>query len=46
MLMALPRLDSDTDPDTLSEGVAAAQGRAWSELYGDRQGARGAHAAA
>lgn len=33
MLVALPRLDSDSDPDTLPEGVGAAK-RQLNELYG------------
>jgi S-DNA-T family DNA segregation ATPase FtsK/SpoIIIE len=36
MLMALPRLDSDSDPVTLSEGVARAKEQ-MSALYGDRR---------
>jgi S-DNA-T family DNA segregation ATPase FtsK/SpoIIIE len=36
MLIALPRLDSSTDPNTLSEGVAAAR-EAMTELYGERR---------
>ncbi|MBL1075167.1 type VII secretion protein EccCa [Nocardia sp. 2] len=36
MLIALPRLDSDTDPQTLSDGVSAA-GADMRALYGDRR---------
>ncbi|MFI6172443.1 type VII secretion protein EccCa [Nocardia sp. NPDC051052] len=36
MLLALPRLDSDVDPNTLSEAVLAAK-EALTELYGDRR---------
>ncbi|MGC4994588.1 type VII secretion protein EccCa [Nocardia salmonicida] len=35
MLIALPRLDTDIDPATLSDGVAAAK-QAMMEIYGDR----------
>ncbi|MEC3919259.1 type VII secretion protein EccCa [Nocardia sp. CDC160] len=35
MLIALPRLDSSSDPDTLSEGIDAAK-RQLRELYGER----------
>ncbi|MGW4773507.1 type VII secretion protein EccCa [Nocardia sp. NPDC004278] len=36
LLMALPRLDSDTDPSNLSEGVAASR-QAMEQLWGDRR---------
>ena len=36
MLIALPRLDSQTDPNTLSEGVGAAR-EAMTEMYGERR---------
>lgn len=36
MLMALPRLDSDSDPLTLSEGISTAK-RQLAELYGERR---------
>ncbi|MEV6135806.1 type VII secretion protein EccCa [Nocardia sp. NPDC051990] len=34
-LIALPRLDSDSDPQTLPEGISAAK-QQFNELYGDR----------
>lgn len=36
MLIALPRLDSNSDPATLSDGIALARGQ-FAELYGDRR---------
>ncbi|MBU3068073.1 type VII secretion protein EccCa [Nocardia sp. NEAU-G5] len=36
MLVALPRLDTDTDPNTLTEGVNAAK-EALREIYGERR---------
>ncbi|WP_067835709.1 type VII secretion protein EccCa [Nocardia lijiangensis] len=36
MLIALPRLDTDVNPDTLSDGIAAAKAEL-AEFYGDRQ---------
>ncbi|MBU3065389.1 type VII secretion protein EccCa [Nocardia sp. NEAU-G5] len=36
MLLALPRLDSDSDPETLSEGVTAAKA-GLTEMYGERR---------
>jgi S-DNA-T family DNA segregation ATPase FtsK/SpoIIIE len=36
MLIALPRLDSTSDPDTLADGVTAAK-TALTQLYGDRR---------
>ncbi|WP_062994221.1 type VII secretion protein EccCa [Nocardia mikamii] len=36
MLVALPRLDSNSDPATLSDGIALARGQ-FAELYGDRR---------
>ncbi|MEV6391234.1 type VII secretion protein EccCa [Nocardia xishanensis] len=36
MLIALPRLDTDVNPDTLSDGIAAAKAEL-TEFYGDRQ---------
>ncbi|WP_216911447.1 type VII secretion protein EccCa [Nocardia noduli] len=36
MLMALPRLDSNSDPESLSDGIAAARAQ-FAELYGTRK---------
>ncbi|MBF6212541.1 type VII secretion protein EccCa [Nocardia puris] len=36
MLVALPRLDSSSDPGSLSEGIAAAK-RQFAEMYGERR---------
>ncbi|MGV9614062.1 type VII secretion protein EccCa [Nocardia xishanensis] len=36
MLIALPRLDTDVNPDTLSDGIATAKAEL-AEFYGDRQ---------
>ncbi|MBO0855478.1 MAG: type VII secretion protein EccCb, partial [Nocardia sp.] len=36
MLIALPRLDSDSDPGTLPDGIALAR-KQFAELYGDRR---------